>query len=170
MAEKVKKEKAASPVTKEEQVKKAEEAPVEKIIETKPVKEKVKTKTEEKSSEDSKEKKESPKAADVKAETKKESKKEDKKGEKVDIVSETVYIIPLRKVYHTKPCYRRTNKAVATLVTFICRHTKATEENVKISSELNQHIWAHGNERPPRKVQVKAVKDSTGKVTVSLLK
>lgn len=97
-----------------------------------------------------------------------EKPKKPKKEEKADIVAENVYTIPLRQVYRRQPKYKRTNKAVALLIKYIVRHMKASE--VKLDNGLNQHIWARGDCKPPRKVQVKAVKDSKGKVTVSLLK
>jgi len=111
--------------------------------------------------------------AKVKEEVKEEKKAEEKpkktkKEEKVDVVAENVYTIPLRQVYRRQPKYKRTNKAVALLVKYIVRHMKASE--VKLDNELNHHIWARGDCKPPRLVQVKAVKDSKGKVTVSLLK
>lgn len=115
---------------------------------------------------------------EVKAEEKKEAKvekkeapkeeKKKKKEEKVDIVSENVYIIPLRSAYLSKPHYRRTNKAVRAVKDYLKRHTKS--ENVVLDAGLNNHMWARGASKPPRKVQVKAVKDSEGKVVASLLK
>jgi len=101
---------------------------------------------------------------------KKESKakKKDKKEEKVDIVSENVYIIPLRSVYRTRPGWKRSSKAVDMIRKFLIRHAKAKE--VRVDASLNEHIWARGDHKPPRKVQVKAAKDSNGVVTASLVK
>ncbi len=115
-------------------------------------------------------------AAEKKTEAKAEKKeakvdkkdKKSKKEEKVDIVSENVYNVPLRSVYRTNPQYKRANKAVAVLQKFLVRHLKAKE--VKFSSGLNEHIWARGDHKPPRMVQIKAVKDSNGRVTASLVK
>ncbi len=39
-------------------------------------------------------------------------------------------------------------------------------EDVKISNEVNEMIWFKGAEKPPRKVEVKAVKDKDGNVIV----
>jgi large subunit ribosomal protein L31e len=41
---------------------------------------------------------------------------------------------------------------------------KAPEEQVKIDQSLNEVIWAHGNEKPPSKVRVRAVKFDDGGV------
>ena len=112
--------------------------------------------------------KEEKKEEKPKEETKKEKKKDKKKEEKVDIVSENVYTIPLGKVHQTKPCYKKANKAVAFVLKYLKRHTKS--ENIKISSELNAQIWARGACKPPRRVQIKAIVDSEGKVTAAPLK
>jgi large subunit ribosomal protein L31e len=37
-----------------------------------------------------------------------------------------------------------------------------------ISSEVNEKIWDKGIEKPPRKIRVRAAKDSDGNVTVYL--
>ena len=71
-------------------------------------------------------------------------------------------------IFETKPHYRRANKAVKFLQDYLKRHTKS--DNVKVDGILNQHIWSRGASKPPRKVQIKAVKDSEGKVVASLLK
>jgi|GEM_PF-3224405 len=110
--------------------------------------------------------KEKPKKSDKKEE-KKEEKKDKKKDEKVDIVSELVYTVPLRAAYQTKPGYKRTSKAVKILLKYLGRHTKS--DNIKIDGQLNKHIWKGGASKPPRKVQIKAVKDSEGKITATLL-
>lgn len=104
----------------------------------------------------------------AKAEAKAEKPKKEKKEEKVDIVSENIYTVPLRFAYRTRPKYRITSKAVAFLKQFLMRHTKAKE--VLVDSELNAYIWAHGDSKPPRKIQVKAAKDSKGIVKASLVK
>ena len=107
----------------------------------------------------------SAKGAKPKAEAQKEK---PKKEEKVDIVSENVYTIPLRAAYQTRPKYRITSKAVNIIRVFLTRHAKAKE--VRIDADLNAYIWARGDTKPPRKIQVKAVKDSKGIVKASLVK
>ncbi|MBN2518460.1 MAG: 50S ribosomal protein L31e [Candidatus Altiarchaeota archaeon] len=84
------------------------------------------------------------------------------------MAEETIFKIPLGSVYQTRPNYRRSNKAVAEVKSFLGRHMKAKE--VKISQELNEKIMSRGSKRPPRSVQVKAVKDEEGICTASLVK
>jgi large subunit ribosomal protein L31e len=64
--------------------------------------------------------------------------------------------------------YKRTNKAVKILQDYLVRHTKS--EKVSLDNGLNHYLWSRGASKPPRKVQIKAVKDSEGKVIASLLK
>jgi large subunit ribosomal protein L31e len=151
--------------TVEEKEVKKEEQPVEKVeIE-------VKAKVEDTKADSKEEKGETKKVEEkqVKKEEKpKKERKEKKEEKKVDIVSENVYTVPLTKVHHTKPIYRRSKKAITAIVSYLKRHTKS--ENIKIDDGLNKHVWSRGTCKPPRRVQIKAVKDSEGKVVASLLK
>jgi large subunit ribosomal protein L31e len=51
-------------------------------------------------------------------------------------------------------------------------HLEEEEEGelprVIISSEVNEKVWGRGIEKPPRKIRVRAAKDSDGNVTVYL--
>jgi len=91
--------------------------------------------------------------------------KKEKKEEKSE---EKVYTIPLGKVYETKPAYKRSNKAVTAVKSFVSRHSKASE--VKVGQKLNQAVWAKGGKKPPRRIQVKVTKDDKGVATVEPLK
>ncbi|MEM1659167.1 MAG: 50S ribosomal protein L31e [Candidatus Jordarchaeales archaeon] len=75
------------------------------------------------------------------------------------------YIIPLRKAYYV-PRNKRTKKAIKIIREFISRHMKA--QRVLISQRLNEKIWSRGDQKPPRRIKVKAVKDSEGVVRVDL--
>ena len=81
--------------------------------------------------------------------------------------NERIYTIPLGAVYNKKPIYKRSQKAVSEVKSFVSRHMKS--ENVKIDGQLNAALWASGSKRPPRKIQVKAVKQEDGTVFVSLV-
>ena len=50
---------------------------------------------------------------------------------------------------------------------FISRHMHAYD--VKLSKEINEHIWARGGKSVPTKIKVTAKKEE-GKVTVDLFK
>jgi large subunit ribosomal protein L31e len=79
---------------------------------------------------------------------------------------ERIYTIPLRKKTVKTAKYKRSPKSIKVIKEFLMKHMKS--ENVKLSKELNEKIWARGIKNPPGKVKVKAVKDETGKVTATL--
>ena len=47
---------------------------------------------------------------------------------------------------------------------FVRRHMKA--EDIQISNEVNEELWARGIKKPPRQIKVRLVKDKEGKVFV----
>ena len=81
-------------------------------------------------------------------------------------VIERTYNVPLRKEYRKVPRWRRTKKAVDALRLFLKKHMKA--EDVKISKELNEHVWKHGIKNPPHHVKVNVTKDEKGVVNAQL--
>lgn len=78
---------------------------------------------------------------------------------------ERVYTIPLERAW-IAPRYRRAEKAISILKTFVQRHMKA--ESVIIDPKVNEFIWRRGIEKPPRRIRVKLLKDDEGAVKVSL--
>jgi len=92
-----------------------------------------------------------------------EEKEEEEEGEEIEIVEERTYTIPLRKVWGP-PRGKRTPRAVRLLRAFVKRHMKV--ENVEISNEVNEELWARGIRKPPRKITVRLVKDKEGRVIV----
>jgi len=83
--------------------------------------------------------------------------------EEIEIVEERIYTIPFRKVWAT-PMGKRTPRASRVLRAFAKRHMKA--ENVEISNEVNEELWARGIRKPPRAITVRLVKDKEGRVIV----
>ncbi|MFW6230937.1 MAG: 50S ribosomal protein L31e [Nanoarchaeota archaeon] len=79
---------------------------------------------------------------------------------------EREYIVPLRKEAQKAPRYKRTNRAVKALRSFIQRHMKS--EKVSIGRFLNTELWKNGIKNPPARIAVKAVKSDDGKVSVEL--
>ena len=84
--------------------------------------------------------------------------------EEIEVVEEKVYTIPLRHVWVVTPRGKRAPRAVRDVRNFVSRHMKA--EEVSISNEINEAIWARSINKPPRKIAVRAVKDKEGKVVV----
>jgi large subunit ribosomal protein L31e len=104
--------------------------------------------------------------------------KKKKKGEEEEIVEERVYTIPLGKAT-VRPPKKRAPRAMQLIRAFVTKHMKVEmhleeeeEEGelprVIISSEVNEKVWGRGIEKPPRKIRVRAAKDSDGNVTVYL--
>ena len=114
------------------------------------------------------------------AEEKEEEKpaKKKKKGKEEEIVEERIYTIPLGKA-SVRPPKKRAPRAIQLIRAFITKHMKlelrVEEEEeegelprLTISSEVNERIWDRGIEKPPRKIRVRAAKDSDGNVTIYL--
>ena len=83
--------------------------------------------------------------------------------EEIEIVEEKFYTVNLRDLW-AAPKDKRAPKAVRTLREFVKRHMKV--DNVKVSNEINQEIWARSIQKPPRKLKIRAVKDKEGQVIV----
>lgn len=71
---------------------------------------------------------------------------------------ERLYTVPLGKAYDYIRI-KRARRTVKLLRAFLARHMKVTETAVRISNQLNNLIWAHGIQKPPRKVKIRAIKD-----------
>ena len=118
--------------------------------------------------------------AEEEAKEKEEEKpaKKKKKGKDEEIVEERVYTIPLGKA-SVRPSKKRAPRAIQLIRAFITKHMKlempVEEEEeegemprLTISSEVNERIWGRGIKKPPRKIRVRAAKDSDGNVKVYL--
>ena len=79
---------------------------------------------------------------------------------------ERTYNIPLRKHFRKAPKYKKTNRAVSALRSFLSKHMKS--EDVKLGKNLNQHLWKQGIRNPPHHVKVTAIKDDEGVVRAEL--
>lgn len=88
---------------------------------------------------------------------------EEGEEEEIEIVEERVYTIPFRRVWAT-PRGKRTPRASRMLREFVRHHMKA--EDIQISNEVNEELWARGIKKPPRQIKVRLVKDKEGKVFV----
>ena len=145
-----------------------EEAELEEMLNEEPIEETAET-----------EEKAPVEAEEEEAEEKKEKPaKKKKKGEEEEIVEERVYTIPLGKAT-VRPPKKRAPRAIQLIRAFVTKHMKVEmhleeeeEEGelprVIISSEINEKVWGRGIEKPPRKIRVRAAKDSDGNVTVYL--
>lgn len=69
------------------------------------------------------------------------------------------YTIPLRKEFLKTPRWRRAEKAVSTVKSFVVQHAKA--EDVKVGRWLNEAIWKRGAKNPPSRVRVNVKKEDS---------
>jgi len=83
--------------------------------------------------------------------------------EEIEVVEERIYTIPFRKVWAT-PRGKRSPRASRMLRDFVRRHMKT--EDVEISNEVNEELWARSIKKPPREIKVRLVKDKEGRVIV----
>jgi len=79
----------------------------------------------------------------------------EKSGTKANI--ERVYSIPLGRVYDY-PRTKRAVKAEKFLRSYVARHYRTEEDNVKLSNLVHAYIWRHGMKKPPRKIKIKTKK------------
>ena len=100
----------------------------------------------------------------VEAPKEKEEKAEGEGEEEIEVVEERTYTIPLHHVHVVTPRMRRAPRSVRDVRAFIARHMSA--EEVSISNEVNELLWARSINKPPRRIKVRAVKDKEGKVIV----
>ena len=90
---------------------------------------------------------------------------EEEEVPKEEIIDERIYIIPLAKA-RKGPRTKRAKKAIRYLKEYMTRHFKP--ESLVITQEVNERIWQHGIQKPPRKLKVRATKNIDGLVVVYL--
>jgi len=83
-----------------------------------------------------------------------------------EIVDERIYTVPFRRVYWARSRRNRANREVKALREFVRRHMKP--EGLLIQPEVNERIWARGIQRPPRKLRIRATKNSDNQVKIYL--
>jgi large subunit ribosomal protein L31e len=83
-----------------------------------------------------------------------------------EIIDERIYTVPLRRAYWTGSRLRRSNRAVRILRKFVERHMKP--EEIVIQAEVNEKIWSRGIQKPPRRIRIRATKNSDNLVRVYL--
>ena len=106
-------------------------------------------------------------AAEPEAEEEEEEEAEEveeaEEEEAIQIVEERVCTIPFRRAWAT-PRGKRAPRVSRMVRDFARRHMKS--DNIKISNEVNEELWAGGTKKPPRQIKVRIVKDKEGKVIV----
>jgi large subunit ribosomal protein L31e len=84
-----------------------------------------------------------------------------------EIIKEQVYTIPLRAA-KLAPRWNRANRSMILIRKYLIRHMKASPEQIKIDSTVNELIWNRGAEKPPSSIRVRAAKFDDGEVQAEL--
>ncbi|TMI60945.1 hypothetical protein E6H16_07365, partial [Candidatus Bathyarchaeota archaeon] len=103
------------------------------------------------------------KTSEVEAPEEAEAEKPEEEEEGLEIVEEKFYDLNLRRIW-TAPREKRTPRAVRYIRAFAARRMKS--DDVSISEETNQLLWARGISKPPRHVRLRVVKDKDDRVIV----
>lgn len=85
-----------------------------------------------------------------------------------DDYTERVYTIPIRKATKRVPRPKRGKRAIKAVREHVARHMKADEDDVWIDNPINELVWGQGNEKPPARLRVRAIRFEDGVVEVSL--
>lgn len=101
--------------------------------------------------------------AELETKEEKPSKEEKPPREEIEVVEEKLIALNARKAWIT-PRKKRSARVLRMLRERVKRVMKV--EDVKISGEVNEMIWSKGAENPPRKLEVRAVRDKDGNVIV----
>ena len=75
------------------------------------------------------------------------------------MADEKTFIIPFRKEFLKVPRYKRSQKAVSALRTYLQKHMKT--EEIKIGPHLNRALHEHGKRNPPSKIKVKVIREGS---------
>ena len=81
-------------------------------------------------------------------------------------MEEKVFTINLRKSGLKTPRWKKTTKAASTIREYLKKHMKA--ETVKIGDSINKQLWSIGDQKPPGKLKIKAIKTDDGIVKAEL--
>jgi ribosomal protein L31E len=77
------------------------------------------------------------------------------------------YTIPLQKIFNNKPRRGRAKKAIREIKEFVKKHKRLNEDQIAVSNEVNEKVWARGMFGIPRKIEVQ-LKEIEGKTFVFL--
>jgi large subunit ribosomal protein L31e len=91
---------------------------------------------------------------------KKPSDSKTQKSQSPGAADERLFTVPLRKEWLRVPLNKRAKRSVKTVRSFLSRHMKIPDTDIKISAKLNDAIWKRGAGKPPSKVRIKSSFDA----------
>jgi len=81
---------------------------------------------------------------------------------------EKIFTIPFRTIYESHRMLRA-KRAAHFVRSFLVRHMKVSEDNVRIGKGINEAIWMRGIQKPPRRIKVHVLKNEEGMVFAELV-
>ena len=81
-------------------------------------------------------------------------------------MEEKVFTVNLRRNGLKTPLWKKSNKASSTIREYLKRNMKA--DDVKIGDSINKQVWSRGDQKPPAKIKIKAIKTDDGVVKAEL--
>jgi len=85
-----------------------------------------------------------------------------------EIETDIIETIPFYPRLNSIPRNKRAPKAMRILKEKVARLMKVELENILIDEEVNKKIWSRGIQKPPRRIDIRAVKAEDGVVDVYL--
>lgn len=82
-------------------------------------------------------------------------------------MEERIFTINLGKEFRKYSRLEKSKRSVAKVRNFLKRHMKS--DDIKIGSSINEEIWKKGDQSPPPKIRIKAIKTDEGVVRAELL-
>lgn len=82
------------------------------------------------------------------------------------MAEEKVFTINLKREFKKDSRWKKSNRASREVRRYLEKHMKS--DDVKIGSSINEEIWRKGDQKPPSKIKVRAVKDDDGTVKAEL--
>lgn len=71
-------------------------------------------------------------------------------------MEERVFTINIRRAIIKTPRWKNSNKAISVIREHLKQHMKT--DNIRIGKTINERIWSRGDQKPPGKIKIKAIK------------
>lgn len=71
-------------------------------------------------------------------------------------MEERIFTINLRREGLTTARWKKSNRASSAVRNHLRRHMKV--DNIRIGDSINKEIWSRGDQKPPAKIKIKAIK------------
>ena len=81
-------------------------------------------------------------------------------------MEERIYTINLRKRLLKIPRWKKSKKAVDIVKDFLKKHMKS--DDIRIGKNMTEKIWEGGNQKPPNKIKIKAIKNDDNIIKAEL--